>query len=228
MSRQPGLILLLVAAVMIAASPVPASNPLEPPVSLASDDAKPDYAPIVERKLDFYDFTYQTIEGGPFDLRDYAQGKRVVIVEYLAGWCPNSNRNGHIVERLWTKYRERGLGLVGVAEYSDADELRIHIGRIGIDYPFVVETRKRDQRKDSWHYKYRRAAGDKRKWGTPFYVIIDTRDIEPAAPKGPLARRVYTVSGELVEAEADQFIRERVRQTSVCRLLGRLSQRTTN
>ena len=210
MSRQPGLILLLVAAVMIAALPVLAGHALEPPPSVASDDATPDYAPIVERKLDFYDLTYQMVEGGPFDLRDYAQGKRVVIVEYLAGWCPNSNRNGHIVERLWTKYRERGLGLVGVAEYSDADELRIHIGRIGIDYPFVVETRKRDQRKDSSHYKYRRAAGDKRKWGTPFYVIIDTRDIEPAAPKGPLARRVYTVSGELVEAEADQFIRGRV------------------
>ena len=210
MSRQPGLILLLAAAVMIAAPPVPARNPMEPRAGLATDDAKPDYAPIVERKLDFYDFTYQTVEGGAFDLRDYAQGKSVVIVEYLAGWCPNSNRNGHIVERLWTKYRERGLGLVGVAEYSDAAELRIHIGRIGIDYPFVVETRKRDQRKDSSHYKYRRAAGDKRKWGTPFYVIIDKRDIEPAATKGPLARRVYTVSGELVEAEADQFIRERV------------------
>jgi hypothetical protein len=210
MSRQPGLILLLVTAVMIAAPPVPAGDMAEPPASVATDDAKPDYAPIVERKLDFYDFTYQTVEGGPFDLRDYAQSKTVVIVEYLAGWCPNSNRNGHIVERLWTKYRERGLGLVGVAEYSDANELRIHIGRIGIDYPFVVETRKRDQRKDSSHYKYRRAAGDKRKWGTPFYVIIDTRDIEPAAPKGPLARRVYTASGELVEAEADQFIRERI------------------
>lgn len=214
MTRQPGLILLLVAAVMIAASPIRpnnwAANRLEHPASLAADDAKPDYAPIIERKLDYYDFTYQTVEGGPFDLRDYAQGKSVVIVEYLAGWCPNSNRNGHIVERLWTKYRERGLGVVGVAEYSDADELRIHIGRIGIDYTFVVETRKREQRKDSSHYKYRRAVGDKRKWGTPFYVIIDTRDIEPATQNGPLVRRVYTVSGELVEAEADQFIRERV------------------
>ncbi len=86
MSRQPGLILLLVTAVMIAAPPVPAGDMPEPPASVATDDAKPDYAPIVERKLDFYDFTYQTVEGGPFDLRDYAQGKSVVIVEYLAGW----------------------------------------------------------------------------------------------------------------------------------------------
>ena len=210
MSRHSGLILLLGAAVMIAAPAVPAVSPLELPARVAADDAKPDYAPIIERKLDYYDFAYQTVEGGSFDLRDYAKGKSVVIVEYLAGWCPNSNRNGHIVERLWTKYRERGLGVVGVAEYSDADELRIHIGRIGIDYPLVVDTRKREQRKDSSHYKYRHAVGDKRKWGTPFYVIIDARDIEQTTPNGPVTRRVYTVSGELVEAEADQFIRDRV------------------
>jgi hypothetical protein len=202
-SRRNGLITFLLAAAMIAATPV--SHAI-----VTADDAKPDYAPIVERKLDFYSFTYETVGDGPFNLRDYAQGKSMVIVEYFAGWCPNSNRNGHILERLWTKYRERGLGVVGVAEYSDAIELRTHIGRIGIDYPVVVETRKRDQRKNSSHYEYRRAVGDKRKWGTPFYVIIDTRDIEPAAPRGPLARRVYTVSGELAEAEADQFIRERV------------------
>ena len=208
MIRQPALILLLGAAFVIAASPLLANNRLDLPANIATDDAKPDYAPIIERKLDYYDFTYQTVQGGPFDLRDYRQGKSVVIVEYLAGWCPNSNRNGHIVERLWTKYREQGLGVVGVAEYSDPDELRIHIGRIGIDYPFVVETRRRNQRKDSWHYKYRRAAGDKRKWGTPFYVIIDTRDIEPAVGNKPIVRRVYTVSGELVEDEAEQFIRK--------------------
>jgi len=216
MSRHPVLKLLVLASVMIAAQSVPSSTkPLERPASVATDEVKPDYAPIVEHKLDFFDFTYQTVEGGAFSLRDYAQGKSVVIVEYLAGWCANSNRNGHIVERLWTKYRQRGLGVVGVAEYSSAAELRIHIGRIGIDYPVVVETMKREQRKDSSHYKYRRAVGDKRKWGTPFYVIIEARDILLAAPNSPLARRVYTVSGEMVEAEADQFIRERVANAQV-------------
>jgi hypothetical protein len=210
MSKHPVLKLLVLASVMITTPSVPSfTKSLERP-SRASDEAKPDYAPIVERKLDFYDFNYQTTEGSAFDLRDYVKGKSLVIIEYLAGWCPNSNRNGHIIERLWTRYGEGGLGVVGVAEYSDAAELRIHIGRIGIDYPMVIETGKRDQRKDSSHYKYRRAVGDKRKWGTPFYVIIDTRDIEPAAPNGPLARRVYTVSGELEETEANQFIKQRL------------------
>jgi len=184
---------------------------LEPSAAAtAAEDEKPEFAPIVERRLDFFDFTYKTTDDQPFSLRDYSTGKALVVVEYFAGWCKNSNRNGHVIERLWTEYRDRGLSVVGVAEYSDADELRIHMNRIGIDYPVVVETKNRWDRKDSTHYKYRRAIGDKRKWGTPFYVIIEARDIEPVSGKNPLARRVFTVSGEMVESEAEQFIEQRL------------------
>jgi hypothetical protein len=208
------LIMSLLAALMIVSpTALSANEPPRPPASVSRAEDKPEYAPIVERELDFYVFNYQTVEGVPFALRDYAKGKRLLIIEYFAGWCPNSNRNGHIVERLWNEYRDRGLGVVGVGEYSDADEMRIHIGRIGIDYPVVIETGKRDQRKHSWHYKYRRAVGDKRKWGTPFYVIIEARDLEDAAPKGLFARHLYTVSGEMEESEANQFILERIAGT---------------
>jgi hypothetical protein len=211
MSRQPALLLSFLAALSVAVPGVfPANEPVRPPASAAIDEDTPEYAPIVELTLDFYDFNYRTADGSSFDLLDYARGKRLLIVEYFAAWCPNSNRNGHIIERLWNEYRDRGLCVVGVAEYSDADELRIHIGRIGADYPIVIETGKRDQRKGSLHYKYRRAAGDKRKWGTPFYVIIEERDLIGATPKGLIARHLYTISGEMEESEARQFILQRI------------------
>lgn len=180
--------------------------------SVTDGEEKPDYAPIIERNLEFFDFNFKTVEDRPFNLREYAAGKPIVIVEYFAGWCANSNRNGHMVERLWTRYRGRGLGVVAVAEYSNSDELRIHINRIGIDYPLVIETKKRGDRKDSSHFKYRRAVGDKRRWGTPFYVIIETRDIEPFGLDAPLARHVFTVSGEMIESEAERFIEQRLPQ----------------
>jgi Redoxin len=167
---------------------------------------EPEPAPIVERKLDVFDFTLKTLDERAFNLREYAQDKRMIIVAYVAGWCPNSNRNGHVLKRLYDKYHHRGLGTVVVMEYSDPSEIAIHINRIGIDYPVVIETNRQGQRKDSQHYKYRRKVDDKRKWGTPFYVLIDTRDIETAAPKQPLARHVWTVSGEMIETEADRFI----------------------
>ena len=179
-----------------------------------TDHNKPEYAPILERNLDFYGFNYSTVEGGSFDLNEHLRGKQLIIVEYFAGWCENSNRNGHVIQRLWAKYRDRGLGVIGVAEYSDAAELRIHINRIGIDYPVVVETKKLGQRKDSSHYRYRRAVGDKRKWGTPFYVIIDARNVEQGGPNGLIARRVYTASGELEEESTDQFLSKALTRSS--------------
>jgi peroxiredoxin len=191
--------LILIALAVVAAN--------APALSLNSD---PEPAPIVERQMDFYDFNFKAADGRAFNLRDYATGKRVVIVSFVAGWCSNSNRNGHVLKRLYDKYRDRGLGAVVVTEYSDADEVRIHVNRIGIDYPVVMETSSRGDRKDSRHYKYRHSVGDKRKWGTPFYVILDARDIEASAPKAPLARRVFTVSGELVEAEAEAFIEQHI------------------
>jgi peroxiredoxin len=172
----------------------------------ATFNDEPENAPIVERQIEVNNFTLKTTDGRSFNLREYARDKRLMIVAYVAGWCPNSNRNGHILKRLYDKYHRRGLGVVVVMEYSDQNETTIHINRIGIDYPVVVETTRLGQRKESEHYKYRRKVDDKRKWGTPFYVLIDSRDIGAAVPNQPLARHVWTVSGEIVESEAEAFI----------------------
>lgn len=182
---------------------------------LASD--KSEDAPIIERSLDYRDFTLKTAGGEEFNLRAFAEGKRLIIINYVAGWCSNSNRNGHVLKRLHDKFVGRGVGVVVVAEYSAPEEIKTHVARIGIDYPVVVETGKRGDRKRSAHYKYRRAVDDERKWGTPFYVIIEARDVLPAAEGAPLARRVHTVSGEIIEAEAEEFIERRLAQPPAAR-----------
>lgn len=179
-------------------------------IPIGASDERED-APIIERRMEYLDFTLNTTDGKRFNLRDYAANKQVVIVSYVAAWCPNSVRNGHLLKQLYDRYRDKGLGVVAVAEYSAAEEMLVYINRIGIDYPVAVETSKRGQRKKSSHYKLRQSVRDKRKWGTPFYVIIDARDIETGAANALLARRVYTVSGEIIESEAEQFLKERLR-----------------
>ena len=170
----------------------------------------PEPAPIVERTLDFEDFTLKSFDGQPFNLRNYANGKKLIIVSYVAGWCTNSNNNSHVVKRLYDRFRDRGLGVVAVSEYSTPEEVEVHVKRIGADYPVVVETHNLDARKKSSHYRYRKQVGDARKWGTPFHVIINTREIGQASSGGVLARHVYTVSGEIIEAEAEKFIEQRL------------------
>ena len=201
MSRR-SLVILIAVAVFLA----PQSS------TLASDEPEP--APIVGRQMDFFDLTLRQRDGSPFNLRQYISGKQLVIVSFVAGWCRNSNENGHVVKRLYDKYGDKGLGVVVVAEYSDGQELEQHINRIGINYPVMIETDDRGARKKSIHFKYRQSVGDKRKWGTPFYVILDARDILPAGANQPLARRVHTVSGEIIESEADQFISNRLAANS--------------
>ena len=167
-------------------------------------------AHIVERTMAFDDFTLMTPEGKPVNLREYAMDRQLTLVCFVAGWCKNSNHNGHVIKRLYDKYKDRGLGAIVVMEYSGKRDIQIHINRIGIDYAVVVETDRLGARKKSLHYKYRKAAGDKREWGTPFYVFIDRRDIQSGPPGGLVADRVYTVSGEMVESEAEQFIEKRL------------------
>lgn len=175
-----------------------------------SDEPEHEYASIVERTLVFNDFTFKTPDGGLFNLREYAKGKRLVIVNFSAGWCKNSNMNGPVVQRLFEKYKDRGLGVVLVMEYSDAEEVQAHLDRIGVSYPVAVESDSRDNREKTTHFMYRTSVGDKRKWGTPFYVIIDSRDVQEDRPGAPLASRVYTVSGEIIESEAENFIETRL------------------
>ncbi|HSE96961.1 MAG TPA: redoxin domain-containing protein [Blastocatellia bacterium] len=171
---------------------------------------EPEFAPIIERKLDYQDFTLKTLQDAEFSLRDYVSKRRLVIVAYVAGWCKNSNENGHTLKRLYDSYNSAGLGVIVVSEYSDRLEIQTHINRIGIEYPVVIETENKRDRRKSLHYRYRNSVGDSRKWGTPFYVIIDARNVEPAGPHGLLARQVHTVSGELVESEARSFIESRL------------------
>jgi len=180
------------------------------PASSAPVNDEPEFAPIIERRLDFFDFSMKSRDGQDFNLREYAAGKRLVVVAFVAGWCKNSNENGQVLKRLYDSFKAHGLGVVVVTEYSDQGEVATHINRIGIDYPVVTETSSKQERKRSVHFKYRKAVGDGRKWGTPFYVFIETRKILPESGPGPLARDIFTISGELIEMEARSFIEKRL------------------
>jgi len=205
LTRRVFSIITLTAALILGTTMVGDRTAISGATSPASD---PEPAPIVERLLGFEDFTLKALDGHRFNLRDYTSGKRLIIVSYVAGWCDNSNHNAHVIKRLYDKFRDKGLGVVAVAEYSTPEEITVHVKRVGADYPIVVETDNLGARKESLHYKYRTQVGDSRKWGTPFHVIISSRDIESPSSGGILARRVYTVSGEMIEAEAERFIEQ--------------------
>jgi hypothetical protein len=72
---------ILAAALIALQSAPPAREMSKPPQARTLDAHEAEYAPIVEHTLEFRDFGYRTLEGALFDLRAYAQGKSVVIIE---------------------------------------------------------------------------------------------------------------------------------------------------
>ncbi len=167
-----------------------------------------EYAPLQTVKLRYKDWTYPGLDGQPVNLRTWMQGKKLVLVVYFAPWCGNWRYEAEVLSRLHAKYQPHGLGIIAVNEYGTADETRAFFGEAGAPYPVVVESEDRHRIGETSHALYRRMTGDFRTYGSPYNVFL-----EPAAvieTGEVLAEQVTVANGELIEAEAEAFIREKL------------------
>jgi hypothetical protein len=76
----------------------------------------------------------------------------------------------------------------------------------------VIESLSRDDRTKTPHYGYRQSTGDSRNWGSPWNIFL-----EPAAlaKEGEvLTEKAWVVNGELIEADVDKFIGDKLKATS--------------
>lgn len=166
-------------------------------------------APIVEKKIDYEDWVLPNVlTGKDMNLRKFIRGKKLVMVVYWAPWCPNWKHDAAFVQGLYEKYKDKGFDVIGVAEYDPVARMKEHIEAYKLTFPSVYETELRTARETSKHNGYRRAAGDTRKWGTPWYLFFDGTKPEP--PGLVLAETLPIVNGELIKEEAEKFIRTRL------------------
>ena len=165
-----------------------------------------EYAPIEEKTINYKDWTYKSLKDDkPVNLREWAAGKKLVLVVYFAPWCPNWRYEAPVVARLYDKYKSQGLEVVGISEYGSRDEVKNFFGEKGAPYLVVFESEARDARDKTSHYTYRQASGDKRRWGSPYNVFLEP--VRMAKSGDVLAEKAWVAGGELVEDEADKFIR---------------------
>ncbi len=79
------------------------------------------------------DFTMTTFDGSQFRLSD--QRDKVVIINFWASWCLPCRTEAPALQEVWERYRDRGVGVVGVA-YLDSDrDALAFIGEFGLTYP---------------------------------------------------------------------------------------------
>jgi peroxiredoxin len=172
--------------------------------------AQNEQAPIVEKELAYKDWTYKNIRtDAQVNLRDFAKGKKLVLVVYFAPWCPNWRHEAPFVQRMYEKYKAAGLDVIGVGEYQDSPEqMKTNLETFKITFPVVLESDSRAAKQATLHYTYRRFVGDTRNWGSPWNIFLQPAQLEK---KGDvLVQKASIVSGELIETEAEVFIREKL------------------
>lgn len=175
--------------------------------TLALAAQQSEQAPILEKEFAYRDWTLKNIKGGgETNLRKFTSGKKLVLVVYWAPWCPNWRHDIEFVKELHTKYGPQGLSIIGVGEYDSLAKMENHIEHYKLPFPSVYETLTYGDRLTSVHHSQRTAAGDTRKWGTPWYIFLDPAKLE--AEGDVLTKKVTLVNGELIRGEAEAYIRK--------------------
>jgi thiol-disulfide isomerase/thioredoxin len=173
-------------------------------------DAGHEWAPLLEQKLDYKDWTFKTLKDGtPVSLRELAKGKKLLMVVYFAPWCGNWKAEAPTVWRLYEKYKAQGFEVVAVNEYGKVEDSRKYFeSQGGAPFPVVVESETGEAKETSTHYAYRKSIGDPRNWGSPFNVFLEPAKLNPSGEL--LTEKAWVVGGELVEKDVERFVRERL------------------
>ena len=173
-----------------------------------AQDHEHEYAPLHEKQFEFKDFTYKTLEGQSINLRELAAGKKLVLIHFFAAWCHNSNYDVDTVKALYEQFKDAGLAVLGICEYSKPDEVREYLNKHQPAYPVVIESQKEKDRRKSSHYAYRTAAKDVRLWGTPFNVLLAVDEF--SASGEIVTSKALVTFGELEKADVEKFLKERL------------------
>lgn len=172
-----------------------------------------EYSPLEEKTVNYKNWILNDLgDDKPVDLRSFVQGKKLVMVVYFAPWCANWHGEAPIAAKLYEKYKGQGLEVIGVSEYASRNDVRAFFGPAGPPFAVVTESELREDREKTAHYAYRQATGDKRKWGSPWNIFLEPAKLTKEGEV--LTESAWVVNGELIEADVDKFISERLTKTS--------------
>jgi peroxiredoxin len=171
--------------------------------------AQNEQAPLQEKEFKYKNWTYKSVrDDRAINLREFAKGKKLVMIVYFAAWCPNWKHEAPFAQKLYEKYKNQGLDVIGVSEYDTVEASKKDLEMKGITFPVVFESDTREAKQKTLHYDYRKATGDTRNWGSPWNVIFKPKDMKKDGDI--LIEKAFIANGELIETEAEKFIREQL------------------
>jgi peroxiredoxin len=171
--------------------------------------AQTEQAPILEKEIKYKDWTYKSVrDDKTINLREFTGNKKLVMVVYFAPWCPNWKHEAPFAQKLYEKYKANGFDVIGVGEYDTVAAMKTHLDQFKITFPAVYESDATGAKQKTPHYEYRKSVGDMRSWGSPWNIFLEPAKL---TKKGDvLLEKTYIVNGELIEAETEKFVREKL------------------
>jgi len=79
------------------------------------------------------DFTIKTFDGGEFSLSSHSGSP--VLINFWASWCGPCRLEGPLMEKLYQRFKARGLVFVGVAIQDSEDGARGYLAEYGWTFP---------------------------------------------------------------------------------------------
>ena len=178
-------------------------------LSFAFAAAQNEQAPILEKEIKYKDWTYKSVnDDKTVNLRDFTKNKKLVLIVYFAPWCPNWKHEAPFAQKLYEKYKANGFDVIGVGEYDTVAAMKTNLTDKSITFPVVYESESKDAKQKTLHYDYRKETGDTRGWGSPWNIFLEPTKL---SKKGDvLTEKTFVVNGELIEADAEKFVREKL------------------
>lgn len=178
-------------------------------LSFIFTSAQNEQAPILEKDIAYKNWTLKDVRTGEDrELRQMIAGKKLVMVIYYAPWCGNWQYDLRFLNKFYEKYKGDGLEIIGVGHYDPITTMKSNLAEYKIAFPLVYASESRGDRLNTDHYKYRTQTGDTRKWGSPWYVLIESEKV--AAKGDTLVTRTNIINGEMIETEGEKFIRAKL------------------
>jgi len=85
------------------------------------------------------DFTLQKLGGGTISLSEF-RGKKPVVVDFWASWCPNCRRDMPKLNGFYEKYKDR-VEVIGVNLQERESTVADFIKSRGINFPIALDPR---------------------------------------------------------------------------------------
>lgn len=107
-------------------------------------------------------FRAEDLRGQLHSLEQYRG--RPLVLYFWATWCPGCRRDVTNIQKIYTQYREKGIGFVTVSLDTQRSRLENFVEEQGLPYPVLFDGK-------GWNNKIARRYGIV---STPTFVLIDS------------------------------------------------------